>query len=62
VGQTGMIVTSVALTPDLARRARIQAAIEGKSRSQLVREALEQLLADPSRPGEKARPTVCEEA
>jgi hypothetical protein len=36
-----VIPVSIALSPDLARWARVKAAQEGKSRSQFVRETLE---------------------
>lgn len=41
-----VIPISVAVSPDLAHKARVQAAMEGKSRSQFVREVLEQALGD----------------
>ncbi len=41
-----VIPISVAIPLDLAHKARVEAALQGKSRSQLVREVLEQALGD----------------
>jgi len=47
VNESVLIPVSVAMTADLAYRARVRAAIEGKSRSQLVRELLMEALGTP---------------
>jgi metal-responsive CopG/Arc/MetJ family transcriptional regulator len=41
---TEKIICGIALPLDLARRARLWASLENKSRSQIVREALEEFL------------------
>jgi len=50
-----VVPISVAVSPDLARKARIQAAREGKSRSLWVREVLEKALAESSADGDNGR-------
>lgn len=50
-----VVPISVAISPDLARKARIQAAREGKSRSLWVREVLEKALAESHADGDDGR-------
>ena len=41
-----LIPVSVAMLPDMARKMRVLAAIQGKSRSQLIRDVLEKFLSN----------------
>lgn len=45
MSKRNFIPVSITLSPDVARKARVKAATEGKSRSQLVRELLEKELS-----------------